>query len=132
MPMHPFRCYVECSRSKPDLMYMFSIIQAIFWTEHSFFAALVSSISLLSPLNRIQLSRSVLKSLSLCFLYDSRQEMFWASLLILAVFCFSWVQKKMMVLRMVGLNSMSWIRLKPSLREEGSISLTLARCEEKI
>ena len=37
-----------------------------------------------------------------------------------------------MVLSIVGLNSMSLISLKPSLREVGSIILTLARCEEKI
>jgi hypothetical protein len=54
----------------------------------------------------------------------------WASLLILAMLYFSCVRKKLIDC-MVGLNSMSRICLKSSLRESGSITLTLARCEEK-
>ena len=111
----------------PDLMYMFSIMQAIFWSEHNFLAATVSSFSSLSPLKRIQLSRSALRFLSLCFLYDSRQEMLCASLLILAILCFSCLRKKLMDLSIVGLNSMSWMCLKPSLSEVGSIIRTFAR-----
>ena len=74
-------------RSRPDLMYMFSIMQAIFWSEHNFHAAMVSSLSLLRPLKRIQLSRCNLRSLSLYFLFFSRHKMLWASLLILAMQC---------------------------------------------
>ena len=37
-----------------------------------------------------------------------------------------------MDLSIVGLNSMSWICLKPSLSEVGSIVRTFARCDEKI
>ena len=88
-------------------MYMFLIMQAIFWSEHKFLAAMVSSLSLLSPLKRIQLSRCALRSLSLCFLYDSRHRMLLASLLILAMWCFSCEKKKLMDLCMVGLKSMS-------------------------
>ena len=45
-------------------MYMFLIMQAIFWSEHNFLAAMVSSLSLLRPLKRIQLSRCTVRSLS--------------------------------------------------------------------
>ena len=58
--------------------------------------------------------------------------MLWASLLILAMLYFSCERKNLMVLSIVGLNSMSLISLKPSFREVGSIILTLVRCEEKI
>ena len=42
------------------------------------------------------------------------------------------MRKNLIVLSVVGLNSMSWMRLKPSLNEVGSIILTLARWEEQI
>ena len=57
--------------------------------------------------------------------------MLWDSFLILAMLYFSCVRKNLIDLCKVGLNSMSWIDLKSSLRESGSIALTLARCEEK-
>ena len=60
-----------------------------------------------------------------------RTKMLWDSLLILAMLYFSCVRKNLIDLCMVGLNSMSWINSKSSLRESGNIVLTLARCEEK-
>ena len=101
-------------------MYMFSIMQEIFWFEHDVFAILVSFFSLLRPLKRIQLSRSVLYSLSECFLYDSKPKMLWDSFLILAVVSFYCVQKNVIVFSVVGLNLKSWMCLKPSLDEVGA------------
>ena len=60
------------------------------------------------------------------------KKIFWASFLILAVLSFSWVQQNLIVLSVVGLNLISWMCLKLSLNEVGSIILTLDRWEEKI
>ena len=54
-------------RCNPDLMYMFSMMQYIFWSDNFFFAILMNSISLVRPLKRIKLLFPLLFSLSMCF-----------------------------------------------------------------